>query len=81
MVLLPGLDFAEQVFQFYVLNNKGRPLKATELRRIVSTLLTSAPWTVVRSEISGRGRSAPDASATPHDASLTSVGSLWRARH
>lgn len=42
IVLLPGLPFAEQVFQFYVLNSKARPLKPTELRRIVSTSLTNA---------------------------------------
>jgi hypothetical protein len=42
VVLLPGLPFAEQVFQFYVLNSKARPLRPTELRRIVSTSLTNA---------------------------------------
>lgn len=42
VILLPGLAFAEQVFQFYVLNSKARPLKPTELRRIVSTSLTNA---------------------------------------
>jgi hypothetical protein len=41
VVLLPGLDFAEQVFEFYVLNSKARPLRPTELRRIVSTSLTN----------------------------------------
>ena len=40
VVLLPGLAFSEQVFQFYVLNSKARPLKPTELRRIISTSLT-----------------------------------------
>jgi hypothetical protein len=42
VVILPGLAFAEQVFQFYVLNSKARPLKPTELRRIISTSLTNA---------------------------------------
>ena len=42
VVLLPGLAFSEQVFQFYVLNSKARPLRPTELRRIVSTSLTNA---------------------------------------
>jgi hypothetical protein len=41
VVLLPGLAFSEQVFQFYVLNSKARPLKPTELRRIISTSLTN----------------------------------------
>jgi hypothetical protein len=42
VVLLPGLAFSEQVFQFYVLNSKAKPLRPTELRRIVSTSLTNA---------------------------------------
>ena len=41
VVLIPGLPFSEQVFQFYVLNSKARPLRPTELRRIVSTSLTN----------------------------------------
>ena len=41
VIILPGLEFAEQVFQFYVLNSKARPLRPTELRRIVSTSLTN----------------------------------------
>lgn len=40
VVLIPGLQYAEQVFQFYVLNSKSVPLKPTELRRIVSTSLS-----------------------------------------
>src|SRR5262249_3100042 len=30
VILLPGLAYSEQVFQFYVLNSKARPLKPTE---------------------------------------------------
>ncbi|MGW1799100.1 hypothetical protein ACWCQN_24810 [Streptomyces sp. NPDC001984] len=41
VVLLPGLGTAEQVFHFYVLNNKAKPLTPTELRRTVSTSLTN----------------------------------------
>ncbi|MER6748344.1 hypothetical protein ACFW6C_09865 [Streptomyces fungicidicus] len=41
VVLLPGLGTAEQVFHFYVLNNKAKPLSPTELRRTVSTSLTN----------------------------------------
>jgi hypothetical protein len=40
VVLLPGLDYREQVFHFYVLNNKAKPLSKTELRTIVSTSLS-----------------------------------------
>ena len=40
VVLLPGLDYREQVFHFYVLNNKAKPLTKTELRTIVSTSLS-----------------------------------------
>jgi DGQHR domain-containing protein len=41
IVLLPGLEFSEQVFQFYVLNNKAKPLNKGELRAIVSTSLSN----------------------------------------
>lgn len=41
VVLMPGLSTSEQVFQFYVLNNKAKPLSATELRGTVSTSLTN----------------------------------------
>lgn len=41
VVLLPGMAYSEQVFHFYVLNNKARPLKKTELRAIVSSSLSS----------------------------------------
>lgn len=40
VVLLPGLDYREQVFHFYVLNNKAKPLTKTELRTIVATSLS-----------------------------------------
>lgn len=41
-VLMPGLSTSEQVFHFYVLNNKAKPLSATELRGTVSTSLTNS---------------------------------------
>jgi hypothetical protein len=41
VVLMPGLSTSEQVFHFYVLNNKAKPLSATELRGTVSTSLTN----------------------------------------
>lgn len=41
VVLVPGLPVGEQVFHFYVLNSKARPLKPLELRRTISTSLTN----------------------------------------
>jgi len=41
IVLIPDLEISEQVFHFYVLNNKARPLNKTELRSIVSTSLSN----------------------------------------
>lgn len=41
VVLLPGLAIGEQVFHFYVLNNKAKPLSPTELRRTISTSLSN----------------------------------------
>lgn len=40
IVLLPKLPPSEQVFHFYVLNNKAKPLNRTHLRRIISTSLS-----------------------------------------
>ena len=41
VVLIPELPTSEQVFHFYVLNNKAKPLSATELRRTISTSLSN----------------------------------------
>jgi hypothetical protein len=40
VVLMPGLSYSEQVFHFYVLNNKAKPLNKTELRSIIATSLS-----------------------------------------
>ena len=58
IVLLPGLSFAEQVFHFYVLNNKAKPLSPTELRRTISTSLTNK-------EIAGLWNRFDDAGVNP----------------
>jgi len=42
IVLIPGLEISEQVFHFYVLNNKAKPLNKTELRSIISTSLSNS---------------------------------------
>jgi hypothetical protein len=39
VTLLPNLSHQEQVFHFYVLNNKAKPLSKTKLRTIISTSL------------------------------------------
>lgn len=41
LVLVPGLDVSEQVFNFYVLNNKAKPLDKRQLRSIIATSLTA----------------------------------------
>ena len=61
LVLLPGLAFAEQVFQFYVLNSKAKPLRPTELRRIVSTSLTNAEITELYDRFRAAGIEAEEA--------------------
>lgn len=61
VVLLPGLDFAEQVFEFYVLNSKARPLRPTELRRIVSTSLTNQEITDLYHRFKAAGIEAEEA--------------------
>lgn len=58
VVLLPGLPTAEQVFHFYVLNNKAKPLTPTELRRTISTSLSNE-------EIDGLWKRFEDAGVDP----------------
>lgn len=41
VVVMPDLATSEQVFHFYVLNNKAKPLKPTELRSTISTSLSN----------------------------------------
>jgi hypothetical protein len=58
VILLPGLEMGEQVFHFYVLNNKAKPLSPTELRRTISTSLSNA-------EIEGLWKRFEDAGVNP----------------
>jgi DGQHR domain-containing protein len=64
VVLLPALTFSEQVFQFYVLNSKARPLKPTELRRIISTSLTDQEIEVLYERFKAAGIEAEEAQWT-----------------
>jgi DGQHR domain-containing protein len=41
VVIIDSLPMSEQVFHFYVLNNKAKPLTKTELRRTISTALST----------------------------------------
>jgi hypothetical protein len=41
VILLPGMPMQEQVFHFYVLNNKARPIDKTQLRAIIATSLSN----------------------------------------
>jgi DGQHR domain-containing protein len=41
VILLPGMPMEEQVFHFYVLNNKARPIDKTQLRAIIATSLSN----------------------------------------
>ncbi|WP_158056014.1 ParB N-terminal domain-containing protein [Halorussus halophilus] len=41
IVLMPGMDEAEQVYHFYVVNNKAKPLRPRELRATISTSLSN----------------------------------------
>lgn len=41
LVILPGLSASEQVFHFYIINNKAIPIKSTQLRSVISTSLSS----------------------------------------
>lgn len=41
VIFLPEMDVQEQVFNFYVLNKKAKPLNPTELRAVIGTSLSS----------------------------------------
>jgi hypothetical protein len=58
VVLIPGLSNGEQVFHFYVVNNKAQPLSPMELRRTISTSLSNA-------EIDALWRRFEDAGVNP----------------
>jgi DGQHR domain-containing protein len=64
LVIIEGLPMAEQVFHFYVLNNKAKPLTRTELRRTVSTALTNK-------EIDGLWTRFKEAGVDPEKVRLT----------
>ncbi|MFD6677805.1 hypothetical protein ACFWDA_26150 [Rhodococcus zopfii] len=65
VVLLPGLDYSEQVFHFYVLNNKAKPLSPTELRRTISTSLTNSEIDKLWERFDGAGIN-PEATRWTH---------------
>jgi len=41
VIFLPEMDVQEQVFNFYVLNKKAKPLNPTELRAVIGTSLSN----------------------------------------
>jgi hypothetical protein len=61
VVVMYGLPHQEQVFQFYVLNSKAKPLRPTELRRIVSTSLTNSEITDLYDRFHDSGIDAEEA--------------------
>ena len=64
IVLLPGLTEEEQVFHFYVLNNKAKPLKPTQLRSIISTSLTNGEIETLESRLAQAGVKSEEAGWT-----------------
>lgn len=64
LVLVPGLDVSEQVFNFYVLNNKARPLDKRQLRSIIATSLTAGEISKLYERFSSSGLRADEAQWT-----------------
>src|SRR5262249_54314917 len=64
VVVMLGLAHQEQVFQFYILNSKAKPLRPTELRRIVSTSLTNSEIDDLYSRFRDAGLDAEEAQWT-----------------
>ena len=64
LVLVPGLEVAEQVFNFYVLNNKAKPLDKRQLRSIIATSLTEREISDLYARFSSSGLRADEAQWT-----------------
>lgn len=64
VVLIPGLKLAEQVFNFYILNNKAKPLDKRQLRSIIATSLTSGEIGELYSRFNNSGLNADEAQWT-----------------
>lgn len=64
VILLPGIEFSEQVFHFYVLNNKAKPLSRTHLRRIISTTLSKKEIGILYNRLNDAGIEAKSAEWT-----------------
>lgn len=69
IVLLPNLSTSEQVFHFYVLNNKAKPLTATELRSTISTSLSNQEITNLYDRFKQAGVTEAEAARWTHRAS------------
>ena len=68
VVLVPGLETSEQVFHFYVLNNKARPLSPTELRSTISTSLSNAEIRALYDRFQQAGVTSAEAMRLTHRA-------------
>lgn len=64
VVLIPGLKLSEQVFNFYILNNKAKPLDKRQLRSIISTSLTGGEISELYSRFNSSGLNADEAQWT-----------------
>jgi hypothetical protein len=64
IVLIPGLSESEQVFHFFIVNNKARPLKPVELRATISTSLTDREIDNLYDRLQDAGVQAEEAKLT-----------------
>ncbi len=64
VVLIPGLEHKEQVFHFYVINNKAKPLNRTHLRRIIATSLSKKEIEELYDRLKNAGVEAKSAELT-----------------
>ena len=63
-VLFPDMKESEQVFHFYVMNNKAVPIKKTELRNVISTSLSDKEIDDLYDRFSAMGVHAKEAKWT-----------------
>ncbi|WP_263809155.1 hypothetical protein [Salinibacter sp.] len=64
VVLMPGLSDSEQVFHFFIVNNKAKPLKPVELRSTISTSLTDKEINELYKRLDEAGVRAEEAKLT-----------------
>lgn len=80
VVLFPNMKESEQVFHFYVMNNKAVPINKTELRNVISTSLSDKEINILYDRFKEMGVHAKEARWTTlinSDSNSPFKGLIW----